>query len=54
MDKEDFSNIILGDHPSKRDKWFELLKDPVWVPKYNVSLNETREDAYKQLKKVTD
>lgn len=49
MNRQEFSDIIFGDKVEKRDKWFEILKDPVWVPKWNVSLDETRNEAYKML-----
>lgn len=55
MSKEahlEFSNIILGDNPIVREKWFEVFKDPLWVPRYNLTLNEQREEAFKKLKKV--
>lgn len=35
MNKQEFADIIFGDASHKRDKWFELLKDPVFVPKWN-------------------
>lgn len=54
MNKQEFADILLGDQPTKRDKWYELLKDPVFKPRYNISLNDMREDAYKKLKRVTD
>lgn len=38
MNKQEFENLLLGDKPEKREKWFELLKDPVFVPRYNLSL----------------
>ena len=31
----------------------EVLKDPVFIPRYNVSLEQTRDEAYKILSKVT-
>ena len=46
--------IILGDKQEKRDKWFELFKDPVFAPRYNAPLLEHRQDAFKKLKKVID
>lgn len=54
MDKREFSDIIFGDNPVKREKWFELFKDPVWIPRYNISLPQQRDEAFKKLKKVTD
>jgi acyl-CoA oxidase len=49
---EEFRSVIFGDKMEKVNKWFELFKDPVWVPRYNISLNEQREDAFKRLQKV--
>jgi hypothetical protein len=40
MDKREFEDIIFGDAPSKRAKWMELFKDPVFIPRYNISLDE--------------
>jgi hypothetical protein len=54
MNKQEFADIIFGDKPEKRATWFNLLKDPVFVPRYNLTLNQMRDEAYKKLKKVTD
>jgi hypothetical protein len=52
MDSREISDLLLGDKPEKRDKWFELFKDPVWIPKYNMNWEETRDEPYKKLKQV--
>ena len=52
MDKQELSNLILGDDPAKVGKWFELFKDPVWVPRYNMNWTETRDEPFKKLTKV--
>jgi hypothetical protein len=49
MDKQELSDLILGDDPSLVKKWFELFKDPVWVPKYNMDWTETRDEPMKKL-----
>ncbi len=54
MDKQEIRNLILGDDPSKVEKWFELLKDPVFIPKYNMDWDETRERPMQRLKKVAE
>lgn len=41
----ELQRLFFHDEPSKRQKWFELFKDPVWVPRYNVPLAELREQA---------
>jgi acyl-CoA oxidase len=53
MDKQELSELILGDDPSKVNKWFELFKDPVWVPKYNMNWKETRDEPMKKLLAVS-
>ena len=54
MNKQEFADIIFGDDPKKREPWFNLLKDPVFVPRYNLTLNEMRDEAFKKLKKITE
>ncbi|TNV81297.1 hypothetical protein FGO68_gene5783 [Halteria grandinella] len=54
MDKQEFADLIFGDNPQKRPKWFSLLEDPIFKPRYNIPLNDQRQDAYHKLKKVTD
>jgi acyl-CoA oxidase len=55
MDTCELSDIILGDDPSKRTKWFNLLKDPVFVPTYNFKTwEETRDAPMQKLKKVQE
>jgi hypothetical protein len=43
---------VLGDEYEKIAKWHDLFTDPVWVPKYNISLDEHREEAMRKLRKV--
>ena len=54
MDKSEISSLMLGDDPAKTPKWFKMFEDPVWVPKYNMTWDETRDEAYKKLKKVQE
>ncbi len=49
MNKQEFRDVLFGDNPQKIDKWNELLKDPVFIPKWNGSLQELRDQAYKGL-----
>ena len=53
MNKQEFADIIFGDLPAKREKWFEIFRDPVWVSKYNIPLEDQRNEAFKKLQKVT-
>ena len=54
MDKQELSALILGDDPNKVAKWFELFKDPVWVPRYKMDWTQTRDEPMKRLRKVAE
>jgi acyl-CoA oxidase len=55
MDSTELGDILLGYRTEKRDKWFELLKNPVFKPIFNYpSWEETREHPYRKLKAITD
>lgn len=43
MNKQELSNLILGDAPAKRDQWFELFRDPIWKVRENLSLEALRD-----------
>ena len=57
-DKEssDFlKDMLFGDSLEKRQKWIDLYdKNPVFYPKYNLTLDEQRELAYKRIKCVSE
>jgi hypothetical protein len=53
MDKKELSALIMGDDPAKVEKWFKLFEDPVWIPKYNVSWTQCRDEPMEKLKKVS-
>ncbi len=50
----DIADLLFHDKLFRRDKWMEILKDPIWKPRFNIPLDEQREIAYKQLKCVMD
>ena len=52
MDKQEIRALVLGDSMAKAAEWHELLKDPVFIPKYNTDWEETRELPMQKLKKV--
>ena len=52
MNKKELSDIILGDDPAKVGKWFELFKDRVWIPRYNMDWEQTRAEPMARLQKV--
>ena len=46
--------MIFNDAPEKRQKWLDLIDDPVFNPRFDMPLSEMRDMAYAQIKKVTD
>ncbi len=46
--------MLFNDDPAKAEKWNKLFEDPVFFPKQNISLDESRALAYKRLKKVSE
>lgn len=48
------NQILDTNNSNTRDKLKELLKDPIYTPKYNLTLPEERELAYQRLKKVCE
>lgn len=50
MDTKELGNALLGIPPSKRDEWFKLLKDPVFIPVYNYKTwEETRDHPLRKM-----
>ena len=47
-------SMLFNDKPEKREKWMRLLDDPVFDHKFDMPLNEQRDRAYAQIKKVSD
>ena len=47
-------DMLFGDKLEKRDKWFELMKKPIFTPKYLLTLDEQRELAMKRIQVVSD
>ncbi len=39
---EDLERLLFHDKFEKRQKWFEIFKDPVWTPKFDIPLAEQR------------
>jgi hypothetical protein len=55
MNSQELADLLFGFNTKKRDEWFELLKDPVFIPRYVYpSWHETREHPYRKLKKIAD
>lgn len=51
MNTQELSDVMLGDLPAKRERWFELFKDDAWKPTYNFKTwDATREDPFIKFK----
>jgi len=49
MDRREFETLIFGDKFEKREGWYKLFEDKMWVPEWNVPLQAQRETALKRL-----
>ena len=48
-------DMLFGDDLRKRDKWRQLFEsNPVFKPRFQISLDEARDLAYKRIKAVAD
>ena len=53
MDTDSLSLKLLGISAEKRDKWFNLLRDPVFTPVYNyANLTDAREHSMRKVRRV--
>lgn len=46
--------MLYGDNLDKRNKWFNLMVNPIFKPKYLLTIDEQRELAYQRIKAVAD
>ena len=46
--------MMFNDKPEKKGKWRQVLNDPVFDMKFDMPLDAMRDQAYAQIKKVTD
>jgi len=46
--------MLFGDKLEKRAKWFELMKNPIFTPKYMLTLDQQRELAMTRIQVVSD
>lgn len=54
FDSETFVTFLDRNCHDLRNKWKEFTKDPVFIPIFNLGMNEQKELAYKRLKKLAD
>jgi len=53
MDSKELGDALLDLDPKKRDEWFQLLRDPVFVPIYNYKTwDETRDHPERKMKAI--
>jgi acyl-CoA oxidase len=53
MDSKELGDALLGIPSTKRDEWFQLLKDPVFIPVYNYKTwDETREHPLRKMQAI--
>ncbi len=48
LDVKSLQNLLEHDNQDTRQALRELFKDPLFTPRYNVSLDEERDLAYKR------
>ena len=49
FDVDAMKHLLDHDNHEKRDRFRQFLKDPLFAPRYNLTLDEERELALKQL-----
>lgn len=54
FDLKSLQNLLEHDNHDTRQALRELFKHPIFTPRYNVSLDEERDLAYKRLKRICD
>lgn len=52
FDKKEIANLLDNHNHKTREGLRELFKDPIFVPKYNMNLEEERQLAYDRLKRI--
>ena len=52
FDRKETANLLDHHNHKTREGLRELFKDPIFVPKYNMSLEEERQLAYDRLKRI--
>lgn len=48
------THFLDHDNHETRAKWRHVLKEDLFIPRYNISLAEERDLAYKRLKRICD
>ena len=54
FDTTRLNNLLENDNQQKRAAFKEFLKDPIFIPRFDVSLRYEREIALERLKRIAD
>jgi hypothetical protein len=54
FDTNKLMRLLDHDNHETRQKFRELMKDPIFIPRYDVSLRFERELAFERLKRICD
>ena len=54
FDIQQFTRLLDVDNLEKREKFKQLLKDPIFIPRFDISLSHERELALERLKRVAE
>ena len=55
MNSQELADLCWGTDTSRREKWFKLYEDPVFVPRYNYEkLTDQRDHAMAKLLRIRD
>ena len=49
-----FTYILENDNQDKRAKFKDFLKDPIYIPRFDISLRYERELALERLKRIAE
>jgi acyl-CoA oxidase len=54
FDVDRFTYVLENDNQEKRSKFKEFLKDPIYIPRFDISLRYERELALERLKRLAE
>jgi hypothetical protein len=52
FDRKALQYVLDHDHHELRAKLYEKFKDPLFVPQYNITIDQERKNAYQRLKAI--
>lgn len=54
FDQTRLTQILENDNHEKRQKFKEFFKDPIFIPRFDISLRHERELALERLKRIAE